>query len=808
MRPLLTPASFLSCALSCALLSACGEGFDPCIFDEDRTDCLDYEQNPIDCALDGRHVDACGGCGKVCALPGVERHLCDDHICRLPDPTACALGYHDLDGLDTNGCECRGPSPARCEPCDDAEIPDNTIDDDCDLRTDEVVAPEHDIPYRAAGAATHRGEPILRYNRPNGPRGAVRQPPDPRLFTRPHCGQLGQSCEAIPGALDVRCVDRTGTPDCPAAPGPPIPYCAVCEPIWPTLPPPVGEASPTHKAGHRKDSRVPPPEAIPHEQHCLDGLDNDDNGLIDDGPHCQTLVAAVATPECHGRTPGPDCPPLEVPLPPIFPGPLDPDGRPLPPIAHLTYDFFIDRHEATESQYARFLHDQRMCSYRDHPLCHREPDPELPARGISWCDAYVYCNWAGKRLPTEVEWMAAFGGDAMYPHVNAGAPCDAAMPPISGECGAAHPASVLLPAGSKLRGTHTRTTLSTHVAGNVAEWLFDAALPDDICDLPWVDCPLGLPPYARQVPADPVMYPLDPYQYIVARLMRGGGWDSFQGAMSTQARHYALGGADLGHFGVRCAQTLPTGVDRVDRVPYDSRRYASNLMGCGILGPAADRISESSDTTLALAGEACWHEAREAMYDYTLFSSVFRDGGGFAGDGQPLMVHLTHSGVTPLLRIQTGLDLGPEIYWSLNAMPEALSVPRCTLNECNFMDSDLPLTMYIPRSRPPSLQLRGGRALRPNDRTCVSRPTDFDAVWRLDVGLTASVLDELVPDEPVPDFPSPYSSRYDDIGARARACSQFPCVEPAGLLPEQCEQSCTRWHLTLDVGLNQVIPYR
>jgi hypothetical protein len=106
-------------------------------------------------------------------------------------------------------------------------------------------------------------------------------------------------------------------------------------------------------------------------------------------------------------------------------------------------DFFIDRFEVTNREYAAFVDagGYRNPEYWKHPFAtaagehtwkqamrvfvdpsdqpgpstwmagdYRQGQAELPVTGVSWYEAAAYAEFVGKRLPTRFHWMTASGG--------------------------------------------------------------------------------------------------------------------------------------------------------------------------------------------------------------------------------------------------------------------------------------------------------------------------------------------------------------------------------------------------------------
>jgi len=82
--------------------------------------------------------------------------------------------------------------------------------------------------------------------------------------------------------------------------------------------------------------------------------------------------------------------------------------------------YYMDRHEVTVGQYAKFLQATGMNPPPMWTTMDKPAHQKRPVVNVDWTDANKYCEWTGKRLPTEAEWeKAARGTDGrIYPWGN------------------------------------------------------------------------------------------------------------------------------------------------------------------------------------------------------------------------------------------------------------------------------------------------------------------------------------------------------------------------------------------------------
>ncbi|MBN1669232.1 MAG: SUMF1/EgtB/PvdO family nonheme iron enzyme, partial [Anaerolineales bacterium] len=218
---------------------------------------------------------------------------------------------------------------------------------------------------------------------------------------------------------------------------------------------------------------------------------------------------------------------LWVPAGPFEMGSLDgfDDER---PVHAVDLDgFWIDQTEVSLAQFERF---QAASGYVAAPCA---IGGEHPVACVDWAAAQAYCQWAGRRLPTEAEWEKAARGTDGRPY-----PWGSQAP----DCGRAHTYECLtdlaqeypsLPAGSLPAGASPYGALD--MAGNVWEWVAD-----------WY----GEDYYTVSPPANPT----GPASGQL-RVVRGGGWSLDVLYIRSAHRGLVNPAGTFASQGFRCAQS-------------------------------------------------------------------------------------------------------------------------------------------------------------------------------------------------------------------------------------------------------------
>ena len=261
-------------------------------------------------------------------------------------------------------------------------------------------------------------------------------------------------------------------------------------------------------------------------------IDSDNGGFGSDGK-AKPAPPPTALPKT--KTGKDEAPMVLVPEGAFTMGSPEGEGEPDEHPQHIVHldNFYIDQYELTVEQYQRFMKvtNREAPDYWDHVELRR--DAKKPVVAINWQDAHDYCEWAGKRLPTEAEWEKASRGTDKRTY-----PWGESAPNSStanfGESSREEKVyeTQLREVGSYERGKSPYEVYD--MAGNVWEWVQD-----------WYgENYYQISP--RENPPGPLIGEF--------KVLRGGSWDFVPKVLRTAYRFRFDPTGRLASFGFRCAQ--------------------------------------------------------------------------------------------------------------------------------------------------------------------------------------------------------------------------------------------------------------
>jgi len=227
--------------------------------------------------------------------------------------------------------------------------------------------------------------------------------------------------------------------------------------------------------------------------------------------------------------------------------------------AHMVFldSYLMDTYEVSNKDYGEFVKvkGHPAPAYWDDP---RLNTPQQPVVGVNWDDAKSFCEYRGKRLPTEAEWEKAARGPKanLYPwgndfdpsKANYGKNNEATMPVDS------------YPEGASYYGVY-------NMAGNAFEWVSDWYDPRYYGKLEPMVNPTG--------PAKPVWMGgtgtyVDRLTVGDKRVIRGGSWIAPAGTVKATHRfwNHPLNNSYGVGLGFRCAKTAPPEIEQQIRDSY------------------------------------------------------------------------------------------------------------------------------------------------------------------------------------------------------------------------------------------------